>query len=78
MTARVEVGYDVRHWATFEIKDPTPEEIETIDNDDEESIELLRNMERDGRLTFIEDHKEDNPDYFDTETSGIIGVVDES
>ncbi|QNJ55592.1 hypothetical protein SEA_PHINKY_101 [Microbacterium phage Phinky] len=76
MSAIVEVGYNVRHWATFEIKDPTPKEIEVIDNDDEDSIELLQTMHRDGRLTFVEDHEEDNATYFDTETSGIIGTVE--
>lgn len=75
MSATVEIGYDVRHWVTFEIKDATPEELEILENDDEASIELAAAMWKAKRLKEVDEHEEDGADYFDTETSGIIEVI---
>ncbi|QIQ63675.1 hypothetical protein SEA_NIKE_95 [Microbacterium phage Nike] len=75
MSATVEIGYDVRHWVTFEIKDATPEEIEILENDDEESIELAAAMWKARRLTEVDEHEEDGANYFNTESSSIIEVT---
>lgn len=65
--ATITVGYNKRCWATFEVKDPTPEEIAILEergSDSDEVTDLLRHLEAEERLIFQSEDQDDNPTYF--------------
>lgn len=62
---KIEIGYNRRHWVTFAIKNPTPEELETLNGEDEEqALELCRELDKADRLDLVSDSEEDVPEYF--------------
>lgn len=80
--ATVEVGYNVRRWTTFQIKDATPEELEVlsgaVQNDYQpEPFTLLTEMEAAGRLTEIDSSTETGGEQFTRYVDPNIIEVDE-
>lgn len=71
----ITIGTDVRHWVTFDVKNLTADEIATLLADTEDSHQLLRNMAADGRLEYLFEDSDDNPDYLsDASELSIIEV----
>lgn len=65
MSVTVQVGYNHRTWVSFEIKDATPEEITTLARgDEEEAIALAAQMDEAGRLTRVEEERDECPEIF--------------
>lgn len=60
--ATIEIGYNRRTWVTFAVKNATPEEIATLEGDDDQTFTLLRKMETEGRLEIVTETYDDNPD----------------
>lgn len=77
MSTTITIGYDRRCWATFTVKDATPEELEVLGDDSTEALELARELDRAGRLEHQSEDKDDAPDYFG-ETSSVIELGEEA
>lgn len=55
---KVELGVNVRHWVTFSVTDPTPEEIAILEQDTDEAIALMVKLDADDRLKFESESRE--------------------
>lgn len=79
-----EIGYNRRHWVTFDIKDATPEEIALLRQHEqsdysEEVFTMLSKMSEDGRLSDpYDESSEDMPQYFDEHQEPNIISVEEA
>lgn len=74
----VETGYDKRCWVTWQVKDATPEEIEILDGNEDDALELVRQLDAADRLEYVSENQDDNPDYFSEYASpGVIGTREE-
>jgi len=63
--ATITIGYDRRCWATFQVADPTPEEIAVLSQTDtDEALELARTLEAADRLSWVDEQADQNPDYW--------------
>lgn len=60
----ITVGYNHRAWATFWVKDATAEEIETLPEDGDQLITILRGWEAAGRLEHESTEFDDSPEIF--------------
>jgi hypothetical protein len=60
------IGYDTRTWTTFDVKDATPEEVEILAEQSEESVKLAQKLEADGRLAEINTQEEAGVDKFES------------
>jgi hypothetical protein len=64
MTTRFKLGTDVRAWVEFEVTDATPEEIEVLSREDDESTALAAALDAAGRLVKGDVEYDDGPAYF--------------
>lgn len=64
MVLRFKIGADIRSWTEFEVKDPTPEEIEILSREDETSVALAAELDKAERLIDGGIEYDDNPDLF--------------
>jgi hypothetical protein len=83
MVTRIQVGYNVRNWATFEVKvDLTPEQRtlleEAVDSDEnDEALELANTLSEAGHLKLVENQVDDNPWVWGgTETGIHANIID--
>lgn len=69
----IEVGHDVRHWTTYEVKDAAPGEVEELyDLPEFDQANILRALDDAGRLVWVSDDHDDNPDAFGDHASPAI------
>jgi hypothetical protein len=73
----VQLGHNLRAWSTFTVKDPTPEEIATLQEEDDESVALLKKLDADGRLHLESVDYEENPELFAEHADPSITNFDE-
>lgn len=79
MGIKVEIGHNVRHWTTFEVEHPTPDEAAVLMGEDEGAIlALLERLGDEDRLVWVAETDDDNATYFtEGDQPGVIGVTNE-
>jgi hypothetical protein len=79
VTVRFKIGADIRSWTSYEVDDLTPEELDILSRESDESVALVQRLEEAKRLTWLDMEYDDNPDIFaDYASPAVIDVeVDE-
>ena len=72
----IEIGFNVRHWMTMEIDDLAADEALILRNDDEDSVDLLKRLDKVGRITYLNEDIDDMPVMFGTDytETSVISV----
>jgi hypothetical protein len=76
VTVTIQVGYNLRSWVSYEVKDATPEEIEILRGDDDAALALGMELDEAGRLIEQSTDHDDNPEIFtEAVDASIIDVT---
>lgn len=71
-TVTIQVGYNLRSWVSYEVKDATPEEVEILLRDDEAAIALGAELDEAGRLIEQSTDHDDNPEIWSSAVDASI------